>query len=144
MRGQTAWLVTRHADVDAALRDPRLRKNRDEVPGAEGPRAPRILTSLQRGLLTLDGPDHDRLRRLVHQAFTPRRIELIRDDVQHLADDLLDRALRRGTVDLIADYAVPLPVTVIARVIGVPERDAPRFRASPSWCCCSPPATRPP
>lgn len=129
MRGHTAWVVTRHADVDAALRDPRLRKNPDEVPGAAGPRPPRIFASLQRGLLSLDGPDHDRLRRLVHQAFTPRRIERIRDDVQQLADDLLDRALERGTVDLISDYAAPLPVTVIARILGVPERDGPRFRA---------------
>jgi cytochrome P450 len=132
-RGSTAWAVTRYADVDAALRDPRLRKNREDAltPAqlAAGPRIPKVLAPLQRGLLGLDGPDHDRLRRLVHQAFTPRRIELIRDEVVVLADRSLAAAERRGSMDLIADFAAPLALTVIARVIGVPERDAPRFRA---------------
>ncbi|GAA4735781.1 cytochrome P450 family protein [Actinomycetospora chibensis] len=132
-RGQTAWLVTRHHDVDAALRDPRLRKNRAEAlsPAQRdaGPRVPAVFASLQRGLLNLDGTDHDRLRRLVHQAFTPRRVEALRADVSILADELLDAAVRRGTMDLVADYALPLPLTVIARLIGVPPEDAARFRA---------------
>ncbi len=133
IRGSTALAVTRYADVDAALRDPRLRKNREEAltPAqlATGPRIPKIFSSLQRGLLSLDGPDHDRLRRLVHQAFTPRRVERIREQVVVLADELLDAAERRGSMDLIADFAAPLPLTVIARIIGVPEEDSPRFRA---------------
>jgi cytochrome P450 PksS len=132
-RGSTAVVVTRYADVEAVLRDPRLRKNRAEALTqaqlAGGPRMPKVFSSLQRGLLSLDGPDHDRLRRLVHQAFTPRRVEQIRDQVVVLADGLLDVAERRGSMDLIADFAAPLPLAVIARIIGVPEEDAPRFRA---------------
>jgi cytochrome P450 len=132
-RGSTAIVVTRYADVDAALRDPRLCKNREDAltPAqlATGPRIPRIFAALRRGLLSLDGPDHDRLRRLVHQAFTPRRVEQIRDQAVALADELLAAAERRGSMDLVADFAAPLPLAVIARIIGVPEQDAPRFRA---------------
>jgi cytochrome P450 len=132
-RGSTAIVVSRYADVDAALRDPRLCKNREDAltPAqlATGPRIPKIFSALTRGLLSLDGPDHDRLRRLVQQAFTPRRVEQIRDQVVVLADELLDTAERRGSMDLVADFAAPLPLAVIARIIGVPEEDVPRFRA---------------
>ncbi|WP_329427198.1 cytochrome P450 [Streptosporangium sp. NBC_01495] len=133
LRGSTAWLITRHGDVDAALRDPRLRKNPQEAltPAqlAAAPRVPKLFGPLQRNLLSLDGADHDRLRRLVHQAFTPKRIELMRHQMQELADELTDAALRRGSMDLISDFAAPLPLTMIARTIGVPEELTPRFRA---------------
>ncbi len=133
VRGSTAMVVTRYADVDAVLRDPALGKNREDALTAAqlaaGPRIPKIFAFLQRGLLGLDGPEHDRLRRLVHQAFTPRRVEQIREQVVVLADELLDAAERRGSMDLVADFAAPLPLTVIARIIGVPEEDSPRFRA---------------
>ncbi|PVY96908.1 cytochrome P450 [Actinomycetospora cinnamomea] len=132
-RGSTAWVITRYSDVEAALRDPRLCKNRhDALTGeqrAAGPKLPRALASLERGLLSLDGPDHDRLRRLVHQAFTPRRIEQLRGQVEQVAESLLDSAQCRGAMDLIGDYAAPLPLILIARIIGVPEEDTSRFRA---------------
>lgn len=132
-----AHLVTRYDDVTAAFRDERLLKNRrtaltpDQLAG--GPRMPRMLAPLERGLLSLDGEDHRRLRALVHKAFTPRRIEQMRDQAERLAEDLLDAALakaeRTGRFDLVADYALPLPLTLIARILGVPERDGARFHA---------------
>lgn len=133
-----AYLVTRYADVAAGFRDDRLVKNRRTALTAgqlaRGPRLPRALSALERGLLSLDGEDHHRLRALVHQAFTPRRVEEMRDQAERLADELLDAALakaaRTGHFDLVADYALPLPLTLIARILGVPERDGARFR---SW-----------
>lgn len=132
-RGSTAWVITRYHDVDAALRDTRLRKNRRDALTPEqlsaDPRFPKALASLERGLLGLDGPDHDRLRRLVHQAFTPRRIEQMREQAERIAEGLLDTAQRRGSIDLVSDYAAPLPLIMITRIIGVPEKDVARFRA---------------
>src|SRR3954454_6580205 len=127
----TAHLVTRYDDVSAAFRDERLLKNRRTAltpeQFARGPRIPAALAPLERGLLSLDGEDHSRLRALVHEAFTPRRIDAVRGQAEQLADQLLDAALakarRHGEFDLIADYALPLPLTLIARILGVPERD---------------------
>lgn len=132
-----AYLVTRYDDVTAALRDPRLLKNRRDALTpeqlAKARPMPSFLAPLQDGMLSLDGERHDRLRALAHQAFTPRRIETMRVQAQLLADQLLDtaldRAARTGRFDLIADYALPLPLTLIARILGIPERDNHRFRA---------------
>jgi cytochrome P450 len=131
-RGSTAWVVTRHADVEETLVDPRLMKNqRTALTPAQlrkVPRIPKIFAAVQSNLLGTDGDDHDRLRRLVHRAFTPRRIAVMRDDVAELSDQLLRGARRHGGMDLIADFAVPIPLIVIARVMGVPEQDVAKFR----------------
>ncbi len=88
---------------------------------------PPMFRPLERNLLGLDGPDHTRLRALVHTAFTPRRIEQMRDQIQAVADALLDAAAPRGGMDLIADFALPLPLTVIGRILGVPAEDNAKF-----------------
>ncbi|MCY7343182.1 MAG: cytochrome P450 [Pseudonocardia sp.] len=128
-----AWLVTRYDDVGAVLKDQRLAKNqREALTPAQLTKVatmPRMFAPLERGLLNLDGADHDRLRALAHRAFTPRRIEQMRDQAQVLADQLVDAAERKGSTDLIADYALPLPLVLIGRILGVPERDNPRFSA---------------
>lgn len=74
-------------------------------------------------LLGLDGAEHARLRGLVQKAFSPRVINAMAVDVEHLVNELLDLAWDRGTFDLIADYAYPLPVTIICRILGVPRGD---------------------
>lgn len=129
---QTAWLVTRYDDVLAALMDPRLVKNRlaARTPEqlAREPWMPAMVRPLARNMLDLDGADHLRLRGLVHKAFTPRLVERMRDRVQALADAQLDVAERRGGLDVIADYAEPIPTTVIAEMLGVPAADRVRFR----------------
>jgi cytochrome P450 len=133
-RTGTVWLVTRYDDVAAALKDERLVKNQRAALTAEQLKKvrtpPRMFAALERSMLSLDGEQHDRLRALVHQAFTPRRIELMRVQAQVLADDLLDAAERRGGgMDLIAGYALPIPLVLIGRILGVPERDNPKFSA---------------
>lgn len=133
LRGrQRAWLVTRHEDVLAVLKDDvHFVKNRHEAMSPEqlrrAPRLPPIFGALQRNLLSLDGADHDRLKRLVHQAFTPRRVEEMRGMTQSVTDALLDQAEHTGRMDLVADFALPVPLTVIGRILGVPEQDNPRF-----------------
>ncbi len=79
-------------------------------------------------MMDLDPPEHTRLRQLVSKAFTPRMIEQLRPQIQRLTDELLDRVEPRGQMDLIADFAGPLPVRVISEMLGVPLEDSDKFR----------------
>jgi cytochrome P450 len=81
-----------------------------------------------RNLLMVDTPDHTRLRSLVSKAFTPRMIEHLRPQIQQITDDLLDTVQGQGAMDLIADFAYPLPLTVISDLLGIAVTDRPRFR----------------
>jgi cytochrome P450 len=125
------WLVSRYADVVAVLKDPRfVSKDRREADAAKKPRiswTPRLFRLLQDSMVLTDDPDHARLRGLVHLAFTPRRVELIAARVETVVAELLDAAARKGTFDLVADFALPLPLTVISEMMGIPERDRQRF-----------------
>jgi cytochrome P450 PksS len=82
---------------------------------------------LRLSMLHLDPPDHTRLRALVNKAFTPRLIEQMRERIQGLADELLDNVQDRGRMDLIRDYALPIPTTIIAEMLGVPVEDRHKF-----------------
>lgn len=128
---QEAWLITRYDDVLALLKDRRFAKDRRNALTPEQltrqPWIPPMLVPLTRNMLDLDEPDHGRLRGLVHKAFTPRRIELMSARIQVLSDTLLDKAESRGKLDLISDYALPLPVAVIADLLGVPVGDRMKF-----------------
>ncbi|MCJ7840876.1 cytochrome P450 [Lederbergia sp. NSJ-179] len=79
-------------------------------------------------MLTVDDPDHRRLRMLVSKAFTPRFIEGLRPRVQEIADELLDQVQDQGEMDLIKDYAFPLPINVISEMLGVPKEDRAQIR----------------
>lgn len=79
-------------------------------------------------MITVDEPDHRRLRRLVSKAFTPRYIEGLRPRVQQIADTLLDRVQDLGQMDLVEDYALPLPINVISEMLGVPQANWPQIR----------------
>ena len=126
-----AWLVTRYDDVAALLKDGRFAKDpRNAVAHGRRPKTPWLppgFGPLSRNMLDLDDPDHARLRMLVHKAFTPRLVEGLRGRIQALADGLLDAPLRAGRSELVADYALPLPATVIAELLGVPSEDQRRF-----------------
>ena len=78
-------------------------------------------------MLNRDGDDHRRLRRLVTKAFTPRMVEQLRPRIQAIADELLDAIEDRRETDLSAEYAFPLPIIVIAELLGVPSADQDRF-----------------
>jgi len=125
------WLVTRYEDVNALLKDERFLKNRRSALTPEQirklPWVPPMFRPLERNMLDLDAPDHTRLRALVHKAFTPHLVEQMRARVQTLADELLEGVARRGEMDLINDYALPLPMTIITEILGVPTGDRHKF-----------------
>jgi hypothetical protein len=79
-------------------------------------------------MLYMDAPDHTRLRGLAAAAFTPRRVEVLRDFIQKIVDDLLDRVQARGQMDIMADFADPMPAMVTAEMIGVPVEDSLRLK----------------
>jgi cytochrome P450 PksS len=129
---QPAWLITRYDDALAVLKDERLVKDRRNALTGERPAKPAWMPAFMRPLaqnmLDLDAPDHTRLRALVHQAFTPRRVEQLRTRIQILCDELLDAAQAQGRLELIQAYALPIPLTIIAELLGVPVVDRPAFR----------------
>ncbi|MFD4656826.1 cytochrome P450 [Kitasatospora sp. NPDC058444] len=126
--GLPFWLVTRYPDVRQALADPRLALDKAHAtPGNY--RGFALPPALDANLLNMDPPDHTRIRRLVSQAFTPRRVAALREPIERVAEQLLDAIEPLGRADLLAAYATPLPITVICDLLGVPEDDRHDFRA---------------
>jgi cytochrome P450 len=129
--GSRAWLITRYDDVDAALKDERLVKNKRNARDPNKPHRemplPGFVKPLQTNMLDSDVPDHTRLRALVHQAFMPRLIAQMQSRVHDLANGLIDRVQKKGKMDLIQDFAVEIPLVVICDMLGVAEKDRPRF-----------------
>jgi cytochrome P450 PksS len=124
--GQRVWLITRYEDVVSVLKDERFAKDRSKARKQFW--IPASFKEAARNMLHRDGADHARLRALVQSAFSPRLVERMRPRIQKLADDLLDVAQRRGHIDLIRDYAQPIPTTIIAEMLGVPVADRHRFQ----------------
>jgi cytochrome P450 len=135
--GTRAWVVTRYPDARAALSDARLSKDversselmRQFRPTGEEPSDG---GEMFRHMLNMDAPDHTRLRKLVTKAFTARRIEGLRPRVQEISDALIANMVANadaGPMDLLDEFAFPLPITVISELIGVPDAARDDFRA---------------
>jgi cytochrome P450 len=129
------WVLTRYADVRVALNDPRLSADRitpfaDHLSGAE--RAPVAEFARALGLWAVfrDPPDHTRLRAAMNRAFVPGAVARLGPAIEKLVGDLIDRVVARGSMDLIGDFAYPLPVAVIGHLLGVPAEDFWRLK---SW-----------
>lgn len=127
------WFVTRYDDVVALLTDnerfvvdPKLALTPAELEAHVAELAADERAS--ENLLAKDGDDHRRLRRLVTKAFTPRIVEQLRPRIQQIADDLIDEVEERGSMELVDHFAFPLPITVIAELLGIPVEDQARFR----------------
>jgi pimeloyl-[acyl-carrier protein] synthase len=125
-----AWVVTRYDDVVRVLMDfSALRTATPEQLTKLGlPDLSPIAQVMVKQMLFMDPPAHTRLRALCSQAFTPRRVEILRAHIQDIANRLLDSVLARGEMDLIADFAGPLPAIVTAEMLGVPISDYPQLR----------------
>ncbi|MEU3183405.1 cytochrome P450 [Streptomyces sp. NPDC006923] len=129
--GVPAWFVTEHEAVRSGLKDQRLSRRLAHA-GPEYRRAPYPVEFLANSVVTEDPPEHTRLRRMLNQAFSPRSIRTLRPRIEKLAEELVDRISenieRDGSADLVADLAVPLPITVIAELLGVPLDRRAEFR----------------
>jgi cytochrome P450 len=129
-----AWFLVRYDDVQQIFRDPRFSTTRPDLFGrdlapdleAKWQFVSRFVSDM---LLYRDGPIHTRSRSLIGKAFTSKAIEPLRPFIQQIVDDRIDAALPHGRMEVIAQLAVPLPVSVISRMLGIPEADSPRFKA---------------
>lgn len=135
--GAGAWMTTTYEDAMTILKDPRFAKDTLKFvqPGHEQASSDeredmfKRFLAFRRDMLSVDPPDHTRLRSLVSRAFTPRMIEQLRPRIQQIADELVDAVQRSGRMDLITDFAFPLPITVISEMLGIPIEDRLQFRA---------------
>jgi cytochrome P450 len=123
--------VTRYEDVVMVLKDQRFSVDRRKVDnGRDLSKAwwvPGIIRAFMNSMVMVDNPDHARLRNLVHKVFTPRMIQQMSARIEDISHTLLDQASRKSSVDLIADFAFPLPMTIISEMMGVPLKDRHRF-----------------
>lgn len=131
-QGQSIWLITRYKDADAVLRDVRFVKERQNVLPPEermfhsaSPASAADLMSMM--MVDLDPPDHTRLRSLVSLSFTPRLIEQWRGRIQEITDELIDAVEGKESMDLIEEFAYPLPMKVISEILGIPHADSTRL-----------------
>ncbi len=136
------WIISRYVDVNALLRDRRLGRTylhlatHEEMGHEPDPdHLEPFWRLIRNGMLDREPPDHTRLRRLVAKAFTPRRVEELRPTVQRMADELVARLVAEGGGDLISVVAEPLPVAVIAELLGVPLADRHRLRPWSAAIC---------
>jgi cytochrome P450 len=131
--GITSWYLTRYADVQRALRDPDLGRQLDRLPDEIADRYRRWefdpLAMVRRNVFNLDPPDHTRLRRLITPAFGARTVAAVERRVRQVVGELVDAMPAAGEVDVIAELALPLPVVVVAELVGFPIDDRARLRA---------------
>ncbi len=129
------WLIPRHRDVSRLLRDRRfgrtyllLATHAQMGRPEDAEEALPFWWLIRNGILDMEPPDHTRVRRLVAKAFTPRMVEGLRARIQSFMDGLVDEVSGAGDFDLISMLAEPLPVTVIAELLGIPEADRHHLR----------------
>lgn len=123
------WFFSKYEDIDAILRDKRF--VRDEALSKEPHeryKASALDELINNHMLTKDGNDHRRLRNLVSQAFTPRRIAELRPRIQSIAHELVAAVKAKGEMDLIAEFSFPLPTIVILEMLGIPIEDRDKFK----------------
>ena len=124
-KGETVWYITRYDDVLTVLKDTdnfiKDQRNLEALERKQPFQPPN--TAINQNMLFSDPPAHTRLRSLVNQAFTSRRVDAMQPHIQAIADRLLDQVAPQGAMDLIAAYALPLPVIVICDLLGIPADD---------------------
>jgi cytochrome P450 len=127
------WIVTRHAEVNQVLSNLAYQKRLDRWKEINPlarmlPSVKQAIKSRSQWMLNMDPPDHTRMRSLVNKAFTPSTVAGLSSHIEQIASELLTAAEAKGEIDIIHDYAFPLPITVIAHMLGVPPQDRDLFR----------------
>ncbi len=128
------WVLTRYADIASVYHDPRfsraqgLRRGFEHLPESEQIVAEPVYRSFSKTIFYSDPPYHTRLRGLVNSAFTPTAVEQMRPYVERTVDNLLDTVQAKGQMDVIHDFAYPLPILVIAQMLGLPAEERIRFK----------------
>ncbi|MFS0634301.1 cytochrome P450 [Mesobacillus foraminis] len=122
--GQLGWLITRYEDAVEIMKDPRVIKDVSKLFGGNMESG----SVFMHNMLFSDPPDHKRLRGLVQKAFTPQMISGMRGRIQEITDELLEEAAKGSRMNLIDDFAFPLPIIVISEILGIPTRDRDKFR----------------
>ena len=128
------WVLTRYADIASVYTDDRfsraqgLMSNFRRLPEAEQQIAEPVYHSFSKTMFYADPPYHTHLRGLMNNAFTPRRVEQMRPNIQRIVDELLDQVQANRNMDIVHDFAYPLPVIVIAELLGLPTNDRERFK----------------
>ncbi|MFO7561668.1 MAG: cytochrome P450 [Enhygromyxa sp.] len=126
------WMVGRYQDVQALQASPKLTASRAFYVSAALP--PELQAQIkplvdwyQQWIVMMDPPEHTRLRRLGGQAFRPKEIERMRERIAEVVDELIDAVIERGEMEFLADFAIPLPQTIICEMVGIPLADRQRF-----------------
>lgn len=122
--GQRGWMITSYAEAEAVLKDQRFIKDYSKLFGGSMDQ----MSVFTQNMLFSDPPDHKRLRALAQKAFTPRMIEGMKGRIQEITDELLDGLESKKRVNLIDEFAFPLPIIVICEILGVPSEDRDKFR----------------
>lgn len=129
------WVIVRYEPIVSALRNPELFSSKgvfashlNQIPEASRPQFKPLYDHFSVGLIVSDPPDHTRLRGLVNKVFTPKAVANLRLRVEALVNELLDQVEEKGRIDVVADFAFPLPATVISEILGVPVKDRERIK----------------
>ncbi len=123
------WVLTRYADAKAVLRDPRFCV--DKMPNNVKHKSEdlnqrdfnTLAQAISKWLIFLDPPEHTRLRGLISKAFSSTSVKFLRPQIQQITDELISKVRHRGSMDIMSDFACPLPCNVIAAILGVPIED---------------------
>ena len=130
-----AWIITSYTDVAKALRDPRLSSKPSEISSySQRQQGSSLVGSFISDILFFrDPPDHTRLRRLIGKVFNTRVVEEMRPRIQEIVNELIKQIEEKGDLDIIADFAKPLPVTVISQILGIPVEDRYQLKQWSYW-----------
>ncbi len=126
--GSFAWIITTYKEATEVLSDSRFVTNYPEQYETTQVILPPHKEIISRNLLSVNPSDHRRLRRLIQKAFTPRMVNELRGRIEEVSNELLDKVQDKGEMDLIEDFAFPLPIIVICEMLGVPIEDQEKFR----------------